>query len=93
MTAGYLRYPHLHGDQVTFVAADDIWLAPVTGGRATRLTDDAAPARNPRFAPDGTRLAWTSTRDGHAEVMVIDLATGSSERLTYWGNASTNVIG
>ena len=42
----YLRYPHLHGDLVTFVAADDVWLAPVPGGRAWRLTDDRAPVEN-----------------------------------------------
>ena len=26
---GYLRYPHINGDLVVFVAADDVWLAPV----------------------------------------------------------------
>lgn len=57
MTAGYLRYPHLDDDLVTFVAADDLWLAPITGGRAWRLTDDNAPARNPCFSPDGSRIA------------------------------------
>ncbi|MCW2805632.1 MAG: tricorn protease [Propionibacteriaceae bacterium] len=93
MSASYLRYPHIHDDLVTFVAADDVWLAPVTGGRAWRLTDDSAPVRNPRFSPDGSRIAWTSTRDGHSEVMVVELATGSAERLTYWASPSTTVLG
>src|SRR5690606_9755362 len=47
----YLRYPHLHADLVTFVAADDVWIAPVGGGRAWRLTHDSAPAAFPRFSP------------------------------------------
>jgi tricorn protease len=64
----YLRFPHLHGDTLAFVAEDDVWLAPVTGGRAWRLTSDGAIAAYPRFSPDGTRLAWTSDRDGPPEV-------------------------
>ena len=28
MAAGYLRYPHIHGDLLTFTAGDDVWLAP-----------------------------------------------------------------
>ena len=27
-TPGYLRYPHVHGDLLTFVTEDDVWLAP-----------------------------------------------------------------
>jgi tricorn protease len=30
MAAGYLRYPHIRGDLLTFVAGDDIWLAPAS---------------------------------------------------------------
>ena len=36
MARGYLRFPHLAGDLLTFVAEDDIWLAPLGGGRAWR---------------------------------------------------------
>jgi len=43
MTPGYLRYPHLHGDLVTFVAGDDVWLGLVAGGRAWRLSADDVP--------------------------------------------------
>ena len=89
----YLRYPHLHDDLVTFVAADDVWLAPLDGGRAWRLTDDRSPVKNPRFSPDGSAVAWTSTRDGHSEAYVLDLEGGSPQRLTWWGSATTSVLG
>ena len=91
--AHYLRYPDVRGDLLTVVAADDVWLAPVTGGRAWRLTDDRTPVRNPRFSPDGATVAWTSTRDGHSEVYVVPVEGGTPRRLTWWGNATTTVLG
>ncbi|MEY9965270.1 tricorn protease [Streptacidiphilus sp. MAP12-16] len=89
----YLRYPHIHADLVTFVAEDDIWLAPLAGGRAWRVTADQVPVTRPRFSPDGTLLAWTSTRDGAPEVHVAPVDGGQARRLTYWGSAQTAVLG
>ncbi|MEU4800790.1 PDZ domain-containing protein [Actinosynnema sp. NPDC023587] len=93
MTDAYLRYPHLHGDLVTFVAEDDVWLAPLAGGRAWRVTADRAPASAPRFDPSGSLLAWACRRDGAPEVHVAPVAGGESTRLTFWGSASTGVRG
>ncbi|MDT7578897.1 MAG: tricorn protease, partial [Pseudonocardiales bacterium] len=83
----YLRFPHLRGDTLVFVAEDDVWTAPVTGGRAWRLTADEVPVGNPRLSPDGNRVAWTSWREGAAEVFVADADGGSARRLTWWGGA------
>ena len=33
-----LRFPAVHGDKVVFCYAGDLWLAPSSGGTATRLT-------------------------------------------------------
>jgi len=93
VTDGYLRFPHLHDDLVTFVAEDDIWLAPVSGGRAWRLSADRVPARSPRFSPDGTTVAWISNRDVDPEVHITPTDGGGSTRLTYWGEATTDVLG
>ena len=57
MPSGYLRYPHIHGDLLTFVAGDDVWLAPAVGGRAWRLTADDVPVSYPRFSRDGAQVA------------------------------------
>ncbi|SEM52228.1 S41 family peptidase [Nonomuraea pusilla] len=92
-TGAYLRYPHLHGDLVTFVADDDVWLAPVTGGRAWRFTADRTPVTYPRFSPDGTRIAWTSTREGAPEVFTAEIDGPEGERLTHWGNTATGSRG
>ncbi|BFV59372.1 S41 family peptidase [Kitasatospora sp. CMC57] len=91
--SAYLRHPHLHGDLVTFVAEDDIWLAPLDGGRAWRLTADQVPVSHPRFAPDGRHVAWTSTRDGAPEIHVAPTGGGQSRRLTYWGAPRTRLRG
>ncbi|GAB3762313.1 S41 family peptidase [Microlunatus parietis] len=93
MTAGYFRFPDVNDDQLVFCAGDDLWLAPLAGGRAARLTADAAPVRHPRFSPDGRRVAWASARDGGWEVRLVDLESGAVQRLTYWGSDQTTVIG
>src|SRR5690242_15917998 len=93
MAAGYLRYPHIHGDLLAFTAGDDVWLAPTAGGRAWRLTADDVPVSYPRFSRDGSQLAWTSWRDGNPEVYAADTEGGPAARLTYWGDPQTRVTG
>jgi tricorn protease len=90
---GYLRYPHIADDLVVFVAADDVWLAPVAGGRAWRFTTDEAQAATPRLTPDGTHVAWVSAKDGSPEIYVASLTDGTSTRLTYWGTSWARVSG
>src|SRR6266700_1784743 len=90
---GYLRFPHIADDLVAFVAADDVWLAPVAGGRAWRFTTDEAQAATPRLTPDGTHVAWVSAKDGSPEIYVASLADGTSTRLTYWGTSWARVSG
>ncbi|MEV4013086.1 PDZ domain-containing protein [Nonomuraea angiospora] len=78
---------------VTFVADDDVWLAPLSGGRAWRFTADRVPVSHPRFSPDGTRIAWTSDKEGAPEVFAAGIDGPEGERLTYWGSATTGVRG
>src|SRR5689334_20968834 len=89
----YLRYPQLVGDTVVFVADDDVWLVPASGGTARRLTSDRAPAARPRLSADGTAVAWTSRRDGNPEVYWVPVAGGTPQRLTWWNSAKTRLLG
>ena len=93
MSSGYLRYPHIHGDLLTFVAGDDVWLAPAAGGRAWQLSADDVPVSYPRFSRDGSKLAWTSSRDGTPEVYCTEVGGSTATRLTYWGDPQTRVTG
>jgi len=89
----YLRFPNVLDDLVTFVADDDVWLAPLTGGRAWRLTADRAPASSPRLSPDGESVAWTSRLHNAPEVYVAPVGGGTARRLTYWGATRTATRG
>ena len=92
--AAYLRHPDVRGDLLTFTAANDVWLAPLAGGRAWRLTDEGAPVGYPRFSPDGEHVAYTSRTSGGPEVWVIATEGDSApRRLTSWGHPSTKVAG
>ncbi|KFG75068.1 peptidase S41 [Streptomyces mutabilis] len=90
----YLRLPHLSGDQLCFVAEDDLWLASLDGpGRAWRLTVDRAKAGHPRFSPDGRHIAYTSWRSLVPEVHLVSVDGGPGRQLTHWGGLDTRVCG
>ncbi|MFF2031299.1 S41 family peptidase [Arthrobacter sp. NPDC058192] len=91
--SSYFRFPHVHGDLVTFVAEDDVWIAPVGGGRAWRVSSLQLPARNPRFTPDGKRLVWTVVQGTAPEVVTADVDGGGYRQLSYFGHSSTRVKG
>ena len=88
----YLRFPHLSGNLLTFVAEDDVWLAPLDaaladgGARAWRLTSDRTPPINPRLNPSGTHVAWSAAREGAREAYAVEVDGGPIKRLTHWGS-------
>jgi len=92
-SSSYFRFPHLHGDLVTFVAEDDVWIAPLDGGRAWRVSSLQLPARNPRFTPDGKRLVWTVVQGTAPEVVSAQVDGGGYRQLTYFGHSTTKVKG
>jgi tricorn protease len=93
MAPSYLRFPHLRGETLVFVAENDVWTAPLGGGRAYRLTADDVTVANPALSPDGTLVAWTTFRHGVPEVYVGEVDGGAARRLTYWGDPRARVLG
>jgi Tol biopolymer transport system component len=71
------------GSTIAFVSGGDIWEVPARGGEARLLVSHPATESRPLFSPDGTRLAFTSTRTGNGDVYVIALAGGDVTRLTF----------
>jgi dipeptidyl aminopeptidase/acylaminoacyl peptidase len=54
-----------------------IWLVPLAGGEAKKITDDPAGEDRPRFSPDGKKLIYTSARDGNAQIWIADFDSGN----------------
>jgi len=58
-----------------------IYLAPMGGGEATRLTNHQSD-RSPDFSPAGNQLAYMSTRGGNWDIYVVDVAGSAPRRIT-----------
>src|SRR5579884_4557417 len=69
--------------EIAFVSGGDIWTVPAKGGVARLLVSHPATESRPLYSPDGTQLAFTSTRTGNGDIYVLTLATGQLARLTY----------
>jgi tricorn protease len=89
----YSRFPSLHDDHVAFVAEDDVWLAPLDGGRAWRLTADNAPVADVHISPDGAHVAYLGRRDGAPELYAVPVDGGAARRLTWWGDKFARALG
>ena len=89
----YLRYPNLQAGLLTFVADDDVWLAPADGGRAWRISADRNQAAGPVLSADASLIAWTSWRDGLPEIYLAGTDGSGATRVSYWSNAATRLRG
>jgi len=69
--------------EIAFVAGGDIWVVPASGGEAHLLVSNPAYDSRPLYSPDGTKLAFLSTRTGNGDIYVLTFATGEATRLTF----------
>ena len=81
--------------QITFVSSRDgnaeIYVMDDDGGNQQGLTNDLNDDRHPSWSPDGKRIAFSSERDGHpdvipgwftSEIYVMDADGGNPQNLT-----------
>ena len=59
-----------------------IWMIPISGGEARRMTSGEKRDSDPGFSPDGHKLAFLSNREGRTQIWVLDLAGGDPVRAT-----------
>jgi Tol biopolymer transport system component/imidazolonepropionase-like amidohydrolase len=70
------------GKTVAFDVYAMLWVTPIAGGPARRLTDDIQEICQPDWSPDGKRLAFQSYRDGNFHVWTIGLDGSGLKQLT-----------
>ena len=64
---------------------DDIFLMNLDGHRLRSLIEHPALDGQPSWAPDGQRIAFSSTRNGLLEIYVLHLDSGALQQLTHSG--------
>ena len=86
------------GRQIAFSALGDLWIHTI-GGATERITDDRWIETDPAWSPDGSRLAFSSDRDGtldlyirHAEDRRIERVTeGAGVTMASWSPDGTRI--
>jgi Tol biopolymer transport system component/C-terminal processing protease CtpA/Prc len=71
------------GSRLCFTYLGDLWTVPANGGTATRLTIHEALDASSRWSPDGKWIAFTSTRNGNADVFIIPSEGGDAREVTF----------
>lgn len=84
VTPLWFTYPSISpdGKTVVFSHKGDLFVVPVEGGEARRLTSNAAYDSYPLWSPDGRKIAFASDREGSMDIYCIAVEGGSPERLT-----------
>ena len=80
--------PDLAGNRT----ARNVWIVPTAGGEARALTSTGKDA-GAKWAPDGRRIAFISTRGGSAQIYLVDAdGTGEPTRLTNLSGGADNIV-
>ena len=78
-----LRFPTVHGNQIVFTYAGDLYKVSTNGGTAARLTSHNGFEMFAKFSPNGKNIAFTGQYNGNTEVYIMPAKGGAPERLTY----------
>ncbi|MEQ8329847.1 MAG: amidohydrolase family protein [Longimicrobiales bacterium] len=74
------------GRTLVFDHLGDLFTVPISGGRASRLTQGMGFDAQPRFSPDGEHVVFTSDRDGGKNLWILSLDLTDTTQLTRGGH-------
>jgi dipeptidyl aminopeptidase/acylaminoacyl peptidase len=78
----FIVYVRRFADIKTDRRHSNLWRVDTDGGEHRPLTYGAFNDANPVFSPDGKQLAFTSNRDGSAQIWIYWLESGQMARIT-----------
>lgn len=70
------------GQHIAFDLLGDLYEIPITGGKATRITEGLAFDSHPKYAPDGNAILFLSDRSGGNNVWYIDRKNKDTVQVT-----------
>ena len=70
------------GRAIVFDMLGDLYTIPMAGGTATRITSGLPHDMQPRFSPDGRRVAFISDRSGDNNLWVADADGGNARQVS-----------
>lgn len=70
------------GERIVFDLLGHLYVLPIEGGPAERLTSGHSWNMHPRFSPDGARIAFTSDRGGGDNLWVMDADGSDAHAIT-----------
>ena len=73
---------HPDGQRLVFSLLGDLYLLPIAGGEARRITSGTAYDVQPRFSPDGNWIAFASDRGGLENLWICDLEGKNARQIS-----------
>ncbi|MBV9931043.1 MAG: PD40 domain-containing protein [Alphaproteobacteria bacterium] len=70
------------GRTIAFDLLGDIYTMPMAGGTPRRIAEGLAYEHQPRFSPDGRRIAFTSDRGGGDNIWIMNVDGSDKRQLT-----------
>ncbi|PIW55471.1 MAG: amidohydrolase, partial [Sphingomonadales bacterium CG12_big_fil_rev_8_21_14_0_65_65_10] len=70
------------GRMLAFAMLGDIYTMPIGGGTPTRISEGLAWEVQPRWSPDGRRIAFTSDRGGGDNIWLMNADGSDKKQLT-----------
>jgi hypothetical protein len=70
------------GRSIAFVLGSEIWVTDIFTQTSLRLTNNSSDDTRPRFSPDGSKIIFTSNRDGNYEIYVMNANGAGQARIT-----------
>jgi len=71
-----------NGKTLVFELLGDLYTLPISGGKATRITEGQAYDMQPNFSPDGQQIVFISDRNGSENIWVSDVNGENASPIT-----------